>query len=188
MKALRRALRSRSGMTLVELILAMILLAVIGTTVAASLVPTLNAYNNTNSVAEMNALMDNLTRDFLSDLGKAREVTLSGTGELTIKTDLTSISYGVDADGYLYRDTAANLVFPKGYYKKKTISIAYQTTSKASSETEPLAPGFYGKDSKFSILVQVSLYDKGSQMVTRSYAVKPLGMNQYDVQPESGWP
>ncbi len=188
MKTLSRVLKSRSGMTVVEMMLAILLLAIIGATVAASLAPTLRAYNNANSVAEINTLLDNLSRDMLSDIAKAREISLSSTGEITIKNDLLTVSYGVDDEGYLYRDAKDSLILAKGYYKKKTISLRYLTMTRApggAGTLMTLAPGVYGKNSNLNIILEFSLYDDGGFMTSRSFAAKPLGLNQYDAKQES---
>lgn len=174
MKRIGKALRCQKGMTLVEVIVSILLFAIISTTAAAALSPTVTAYRNANTLAEMNTLLDNLSEELLSDIGNAREITISAD-EINIKADATTLTYGVNDAGLLYRGSETTLVLPERYYKRKTMTIFF-----LNADEENELNGTYAQGSNLAFRVKLVIRNvDGSELVSRCYAAKPLGLNQY---------
>jgi len=170
-----KTLRCRKGMTMVEVVLAMLLFAIISATAAAALVPTVTAYRDANTLAEMNTLLDNLSGEMLCDIGKAREITIT-EDEITIKTESTTVTYGVSDEGLLYRGTQASLVLPESFYKRKKVELSFLDAAGANELS-----GTFEKESELAFQVKLVIQaEDGSELVSRCYAAKPLGLNQYE--------
>lgn len=175
MKRLLQILHSKKGLTLVELVTGLLTFTIISAAVAGFLLPTLSAYSQATELAELNSLLDTLSTELISEIGKASKLEVDEHEVITIHTALSRDKYGVNADGYLYRNEESNLLFPKDYYKSKTLQIAFLN----ADATQALRGSFTDKD-KLSLQVSLSILDKdGGELVQRYYAVKPMGLNQY---------
>lgn len=156
-----RCLKNNKGFTFVELIVAMLLLTIITSSVATVLAPTLKAYNYANDIAEMNTLLDNIANELTVELDNAIDVEFdSSDGVLTVTTNSKSVNYTVNSDGYLVRN--GKLLLDTSYYKNKTINISYSAVNDDKA--------FY---------ITIDIIDNSVIIMSRDYAVKPLGLNQY---------
>lgn len=177
MKKLLSILKLKKGMTMIELVVGMLIFAVIASSVAAVLVPTLNAYMKANELAEVNTLLDNLSEEMLSDIARATAVSVddvAGNGKITIITGIGNIDYYVDT-GVLCRAGGAGdvPVLEKRYYKGKSVAIDYlgQDGITEVDTADEIKTPFY-------IRLTISS-DKGGSIASRRYAANPVGFKNY---------
>jgi prepilin-type N-terminal cleavage/methylation domain-containing protein len=159
--AMRRVLKRKKGMTLIEIMVGSMLFGLVVMTVTAAMSPMLRAFTRANDLAEYNLILDNAGNTIVSDMAQASDVRGIATDTVTLEIDTMSIVYSV-VDGSLRRspDGGANstLVFPEGFYKGKSVSFDVSGT----------APDFF---------VAVTVSSEGSSaVITRTYAVRPLLM------------
>lgn len=170
---------NKKGMTLIELIAAMLVFTVIATTVTTVLVSITKVYIKANDLAESNLLLDNLSAELMEDLTSATDIEFSDTindaKALTVVTGKGKTVYDFNSEGYLTRDYGSGpvLVLDKGYYKNKTAGVSY-----GYADASPLTNGSI---QKAEMLFTLTIYtdDNGTSipMVSRTYAVKPLGLS-----------
>ena len=168
-KNILRALRIKKGFTLMETVVALMLLVFFMAAISAVLPLVLKQFNNARSLAEMNGFMNNIADEITNDLLKATSVSYSAD-TLTINTNATAIKYKTDGDGVLKRDYGEGdvNVLPVAYYHNKTkeVSVTYDEVSAGA--------GVY--------VIGVTIVDnKNNTSLFREYYVKPLaiGQNQY---------
>ena len=159
-------LKCNKGLTLVELVITMVICAVIMTTVAAIFPTVLRSYEQANSLAERNTLLNNLANQItadLSDLSKqVSEENLGVKNRLSFTTGQGEIVYGVEG-GVLLKNGSE--VFSKDYYKNKSVEFLC-VAEKGGSVTA------------YTLTVTITA-DKGGESISRDYAVTPLVLNQY---------
>jgi len=171
-----KALRSNSGLTLMELLVAALLFAIIAATAMMVISPIMLAFSRANSLAEYNTVLDSVGNVIVSELAGARPGTeddldygeellsfITGTGSrVTFTVD--------DVYGILMRcvcpdpeesGCSGSRVFPLGFYGGKTISFNVPPPN----------------DGVFVVAVTVHPSDApGSAFseITRDFAVRPL--------------
>ena len=175
-----KILKSKTGLTLVELIIGMMVLSIIITMTFALVVPMMQFQRRVNLLAEQNAILDNLANQIIYDISMAMPdeeekipTQNPDTGEIriflggqsgneviyTVRTDITS---------------GLNMIFR-------------QTANKA--DPEPLLPGLFhsGLDVVSVNLEQIGnvVYELTIELANvntrfeRTYTVRPLGLNQH---------
>lgn len=179
---IEKVLKSKSGMTLTELLVGMLIAALLMASISAVLVPTLKIYKTANDLAEMNTLLDNLANQITSDFSIAKTVNFTDTGEAWIavitKTNDSYITYSVNDDGILCRD--ATPVLAEGFYKNKEVSVEYYNGEDYDGLTELDSSSLNPVGAK-EFIIRIILSEKGgSEMIRRDYAVKPIMLNQYN--------
>lgn len=65
---MKKRLQDKSGMTLIEVIVAMLIFAVFSVSVSAVMAPILNIYYRTNQLSELNALADDIVEQVSNDI------------------------------------------------------------------------------------------------------------------------
>ncbi len=186
-----KLLKTSKGVTLMELVVAMLVFAILMMTVTAILTPMLRTYYRAVDFAETNPLLDEISNKMLADINQANSVqvdTAANTLTLTIKRP-GQVAYTVIYDhqpidgvnNVLHRTVsgveAAETTVPvydphfyEGNYRTgnawKTVTVRYSTD--AAGETA-LALG--SVDSPF--YVNISINGAGNQ-INRTYAVNPL--------------
>jgi len=162
-------IKSKCGMTLMEVLVGGILFALVAATATAVLAPMMLAQSRANDFAEFNTLLDNLGNKIISDISQAEDVNFSGgtgdvNGILSLTINSEEIIYIINTDGILERNGV--FVFHPDFYRGKTISFIVHT------DTEP------------NYIVEVTVHPSGGGIgttaaeITRSYAVRPLLMVQ----------
>ena len=151
-----RRLRNKKGMTLTELIVAMLVMSIIMLAVTTVFLPIYNAYVNANELAEINSLLNSLSSYVMSDLENAREVPDFDDNTLVIDTRIT-VTYATNGDNILTRNAVP--ILDAGFYKRKGARIA----------------GFTELDGVFTI--ELALVDRNNvEIIRRSYSAKPIGL------------
>ena len=162
-------LLNNKGVTLIELVVAMMVLSIIMISVTAVFAPILRSFERANNLAEANTLLDNLSALIMDDVGSATAIPLQGStasGGFAVKTAYDVFYYG-DADGILWRKVPgfAGPVLQKDFYK------------------------YRGDDTVFSVAADCD-FDEASGLVTitltlsadfgwtleRVYTAKPVGL------------
>jgi prepilin-type N-terminal cleavage/methylation domain-containing protein len=197
-----KKIKNKCGMTLVELIAVLFIFSIIGTSVSAVLVPTLRAFARANDLAEMNTLMDNLTKELLNDLSTAKDIDEFGLGGIEIKkANGARIAYVVGeiidigddpvfmpgAQGYLHRgDSAADpsvfmpvLVLAPGFYKNKAIEIVFDVDVErqsicTSACVPPHVPGCIEVVLSAEVMVTVTVF----RMISPSQGLNPANLEE----------
>ncbi|MCL2663351.1 MAG: prepilin-type N-terminal cleavage/methylation domain-containing protein [Oscillospiraceae bacterium] len=120
MKLIRR-IPGNKGVTLIELIIAMLVMAVIMVAATTVFAPMLQAYQRANNLAEVNTLLDNISALIMSDVASATEIFEDGrptappilpnpdipAENLNILFSIRTthfIDYYIDNSGILWRD------------------------------------------------------------------------------------
>ncbi|MCL2002829.1 MAG: prepilin-type N-terminal cleavage/methylation domain-containing protein [Oscillospiraceae bacterium] len=152
-----KRLNNQKGVTLTELIVAMLVMSIIMLAVTAVFLPMYNAYINANSMAEVNNLLNALSSVIMNDIEDAEDIDWDdddGTLTITRVGAPREIHYTIGtgaAAGLLLRNGTP--VFAGEYYKGKTVQIGYAEEAAGISA--------------------VTLTILG---VTRTYAARPVGM------------
>ena len=157
---MRKVLKNKKGMTLIEILIGSLLFAIVTATATAVLAPMMQAFSRANDLAEYNILLDNVGNKLVSEISQASEIKSEDPLRLVIQGNI--IEYTVH-NGSLERNGLP--VFPQGFYEGK--SIGFQITADAPD-----------------VIIAVTVFpsDEGrgvsAATITRTYAVKPLIMIQ----------
>lgn len=114
---MRRKLRGRRGMTLVEMLAASVVLILLGLMLHTGLLMAQSSYRVMTGEAESQLLLSTLSDLLSNELRYARDVAVDGSGALT---RYTSVNYGrnttlsLDGDGQL--EASNRLMLPSGAY------------------------------------------------------------------------
>ena len=163
---MRKYLKNNKGITLVEVIVSMVIFSIIFTSVTAILVAFTRNFAFINELSETNAMLDNLTREMLSDIREAQSIEISSS-EITIekKSSEKKSSYYVVYDlgtgennGLLCKDEAP--VLGRSYYRGRTVSTLE----------------YFDEDEYIIVRIELSS-SKSSKVTGRDYAVKPLAFD-----------
>jgi len=166
-----KALRSNSGITLMELLVAALLFAIMAATAMMVISPIMLAFSRANSLAEYNTVLDSVGNVIVSELAGARRLDpyeddydYYGDEQLSFITGTGSrVTFTVE-DGLLMRDrgNGESEVFPDGFYGGKTISF---------NVTQPYYDGVF--------VVAVTVSPSGAPgsafaEISREFVVRPL--------------
>lgn len=159
-------LKSKKGLTLVELLVGCALLAVLTSVLVIVFVPMVNMQIKVKELAELNGLLDNLANPIVKDISKTfSSPVITGTeNDIQISVhSLNDVAYTVDSDGILLRNGLP--VYSKSFYKDKSIKFVCDTAS-VSGEA-------------YNLTVTIISDSDNTEIISREYAVKPLSLNQY---------
>lgn len=167
MKKLLKILKNKSGTTLMELIIGMVISVIIAAYVSAILAPMLTVFNRSNDLAEVNTLLDNISEEMINDFSRATAIVVDGDSDtVTISTGYGDVVYsnlsGGTGDDILKRGTTPSTgipVFAEGYYKGKHLII------------EILPNGNITNSFTLNLTVENR---SGETLASRDYAVSPL--------------
>jgi len=155
---------NNKGVTLVELIVAMVVMTVITISVAAVLMPLHSYYKRANDLAEVNTILDNISSLIMSDVANASRINpepSAPANAFLIVTTTRNIIYAYDDDGLIIRSSVSGAFIPvldKGYFKNKNVTVSCTV-------------------SEGLVTIIISLTDDdGFWNVQRSYAARPVGM------------
>lgn len=179
--ALKKLLKNKKGMSLLEVIIGMMMFTMIASSVIGIMISTLRTHTMANDLAETNSLLDSLSAEILSDLGDAVEAEVSGQ-RLTITTDTIEIEYDVDSEGFVTRGGVRTL--SEQYYKGRTARLEYYNASVdpisliGYSGSNPIIPA---APVPSKLVVRIILFDRDDNpTASRDYAAMPLGLNPYE--------
>ena len=160
MQKLKKTLNQK-GATLVELLVGMVICGIIMLSVAAVLVPALNAYATSTELSELNLMLDTLQDDLTASLKNATAVAVVGD-ELQIQSNLYNVRYKAQND---------------------ILQISY--SSPGTDDFDPVLDTLYYKNKRLQAVfslpnqelctVQLTLFDKGDAVqIQREFSVKLL--------------
>ncbi|MEG1501167.1 MAG: prepilin-type N-terminal cleavage/methylation domain-containing protein, partial [Clostridiales bacterium] len=121
-------IKDKSGVTLVELIIGIVMFSILTISVSLIFAPTLDIYVQVNELAELNSLANNIANQIAADLTRAGDVRIIGDGtaneilEMDIAGAVTD--YKVDSNGLAAKNS--KLLMGAPYYKHKTVDIKYE--------------------------------------------------------------
>lgn len=171
MKRLREKLKSDRGLTLIEMIVATGILALLGLMLHTGLFMARDSYNNVTEESETQLLLSTLSNLLSNELRYARDVTTTGDGKLE---HYTSAVYGANTtlaiddkgqlrvNGLLMLSTGA---YGNGVYRIDTCEITHK---KAGNDTNNAA----GSGDLFDVKLKVTGMHKISNEV--SFSVRCL--------------
>ena len=173
MKIRNIRLLGSKGVTMVELIVAMLVLSILTVSITAVFMPMYKFYERANDFAEVNTLLDNLSEIILADVASARWVqggtASKGNGFFTITTSF-HIVYTLSSDGVLIREadtgseSAALPVLDSGFYRNMRLDSVTCSSS----------------DGIVSITLRLSYSDSANagsgSSWDRTYSARPIGM------------
>jgi type II secretory pathway pseudopilin PulG len=173
--------RNNKGITLVELIVAMLVFTVITTAVASVFAPMLMGFRRVNEMAEINAILDNVAIIILNDIHSAVRIepaeSNSNVASLNIFYDdpfnddfdfdsddlpLPNVEYRIDAN-IIMRLTPRSIppselpIFDENFYRNNTVSFRWEVD-----------------DGLFILTVTIDHLDGWQR--TRTYTARPLGL------------
>ncbi|MDR0325900.1 MAG: type II secretion system GspH family protein [Oscillospiraceae bacterium] len=161
-----KRLKNKQGVTLTELIVAMLVMSIIMMAVTTVFLPMYNAYVNANELAEVNTLLDNLSAIIMSEVADLTEIINEGS-TFTIRTNVNGtnryVTYFIDSNGFLRRSTTndqsnARLVLDEGFYRNYTVDIDFRRSGDVC-------------------IVELTLYNRGStEGTSREYVARPIGL------------
>jgi len=124
---------NNKGLSLIELIVAMLVMVTIMIAVTTVFAPMLQTYQRANNLAEVNTLMDNISQLIMNDIASAHEVfetgrtgtpTITSPAGLTLMFSLRTthfIDYYLDTVGTIWIDTRGagepERMLPLHYYR-----------------------------------------------------------------------
>lgn len=121
-------LRDKSGVTLMELIISMTILAVFMAAASGLLVPILNTYIATKEHTNATVLANNISEVISNDLSFASTVTVSGgnTAEI-VKHSGDRVVWSANADGQIvYKDKGKDVAaLDKAYYFGNKVALEF---------------------------------------------------------------
>jgi len=158
-----KILRSKKGVTLMEVIVASLMFAIVAIAATTAMAPMLRFQMRANDIAEVNSIFDNVANVIIRDLSSASDVINYGTDdilEVSIPT-LGDIELSIAPDPAnnnllaLLRNGVS--VLPAGYFRNNAVSF---------NVTEP-STGVFN--------VRISVTDI-TGMTERNFVVRPLMM------------
>lgn len=181
---IKKILKQKGGMTLIEVVVAMLLFTIITTAVTSILAPTLTAYSNANDLAEVTSLSNDIAAVILDSLEQstvnAKPIPSAADPAIfdgiEIKIDSKIIEYAV-VNGVLQSTVTTNeagttpvvaAVFDEKYYKRKKVAITYEVTYGNPAASE-----------KPTYVITVQVLNRADSLIFQSiFTCKPLLLNQ----------
>ena len=174
-------LKSKKGLTLVEVVIGMLVLSLIILMAGSTLAPMMRFQRRTNELAEQNFLLDNLANHIVYDLSMTMEEPVlttppaitPGVGTLTIPVEDLSggdIIYRIAANGIIMRQQSTddagepinNPLLPPEFYR--------------GLGAESLA--LVGENTGGGIIYRLTLrLTNDNTTFVRTYAIRPLALN-----------
>ncbi len=163
----KKILKSRKGLTLVELIISIVILAIIALAIAWLMVPMMNVFDRNNTLSEMNAILDDSAKELENALSRAQRANVSGTRLEVVSNNQQDV---YDLDQGILQKNGRNLV-ADGYYRDATLQVAYLDPDTGAALDGPITSG---------VVMRISAAIDGQVQMERDYAVSPMGLNQYN--------
>ncbi|MCL2079538.1 MAG: type II secretion system GspH family protein [Oscillospiraceae bacterium] len=171
-----KILKSKKGLTLVELIIGIIVMSVILVAISGVVMPMMRFQARAIEVAEQNAMLDSLANQIIYDLASAIDTpNQSGnSGEddwaLVISTGTGggTVTYTIDS-GIIMREQAGvkSPLLPEGYHRK----LEAQVNSVGIVELNEIEVD--------GIVYELTIeLKKDDTLFSRAYAARPLALNQ----------
>lgn len=163
-----RLLKDKKGTSLMELMVAMIIFAMIATSVTMILVPTLREYGRATELAQINSMVNNVGNEISSDLSQSTEsaaIPTSNTIDIQIGNNQVTYTSQGTSNGKSqllrsYNGGSLSPLFSDAYYHDKGVVVSYTEEDKTYT-------------------IEVALYDENDELlVSRNFVVKPLILNQ----------
>jgi len=159
----KKLVKNKKGVTLMEVIIGTLLFALVTITVATVLAPVMLTFKRANDIAEYNLLLDNIGNHITSDIAQASKV-VPVIGGLTLTINSIEVTYTFPA-GILLKNEKE--VLSADYYDRKTISFSVDDTDSPN------------------IIVTVTIIpsgrtDRSGASLSRDYAVRPLMISKSD--------
>jgi prepilin-type N-terminal cleavage/methylation domain-containing protein len=196
MRRFMKLILGNKGVTLIELIMAMLVMAIIMIAATSVFAPMLQAYQRANNFAEANTLLDNISAIIMSDVANATEIThpitlppiitpptppppLPPIPALTplfrIKTS-HYIDYYIDATGIIWRnipgwsagDDIPIELLPRHYYKFRGAETVFSVTA---------TTGLTNEDEEGTVVLTLQIASIEGWTRDRTYTARPLGLN-----------
>jgi prepilin-type N-terminal cleavage/methylation domain-containing protein len=200
MLKLIRRIPGNKGVTLIELMLAMLVMAIIMIAATTVFAPMLQAYQRANNLAEVNTLLDNISALIMNDVASATEI--NPPGRLTAPpppapaglTRLFSlrtthfIDYYIDANGYLWRDVQGLdeplMLLPLHFYKFWGATTVFRVVvdppapdDPADPVGDPLTSLVEGANGVVTFTLTIrNQVDGDGWSRTRTYTTRPIGL------------
>jgi len=153
---------SKMGMSLMEILVGSLMLALILMAVTSVVAPMMMAFYRANDFAEYNTLLDNVGNRIVSDMAQASSVTFAG-GNLILTINSEDVTYNTSPEGLLLRNDV--LVFSDGLFRGKRIGINVEEINVPDTPRH------------FLLTVTVLSANRpgaSAADVSRDYAVRPL--------------
>ena len=167
-KRLRHITGNSRGLTLLELIIAMLVLSIIMTVAFSMFAPMFRAYERANNLAEVNSLMDNVAALIIDDLANATEAPDDSVTHLRFRTtyfvEFAARPANQDSDQLVISKQIRNSepwipVLPVMYYKGNSMIIEYIDITNTGV-----------------IIFELTLRSPDDWVRTKEYAVRPVGL------------
>ncbi|MCL2865997.1 MAG: prepilin-type N-terminal cleavage/methylation domain-containing protein [Lachnospiraceae bacterium] len=158
--------KAKQGITLVEVIVAMALSAIIMAAVASLLPSILRIYDSANQIAERNTLLNNVANRMVGDMADARQI-IPGEDTLTIRTGSEQIVYtmiGNRIERQMGSEVAVDIL-PANYNRNMSVDFACKEIEATDGVLE-----------KGYILTLTVTNSKNDGTLEREYAVLPLAL------------
>jgi len=168
---LKKLLKNKIGMTLMEIMVGSMLFGLVAMTVTAALAPMMLAFNRANDFAEYNLVMDTVANRLTSEIAQASSIDISNSAELKVVTSIGEIRYHVN-NGQLWQifksgpvgTTSPGIeVFPDDFYKGKQISFTVTHEPPISPETT---------SQNYTVTIDISSTGPSGATATRTYAAR----------------
>ena len=166
---MKKILKCKKGLTLVELIIGMVVLSIIIGMATAVMAPMMQFQRRSNELAEQNTLLDNLANHIIYDVSMAVEdMPSSQSGTLNIPVAAGGggpVAYTLD-NGIIWRNQAdVNVpLLPEGFSRNMNVTVL-------ALNQIPDANG-----TAFMLTIELS---NENRRFTRDYAVRPLALNPF---------
>jgi prepilin-type N-terminal cleavage/methylation domain-containing protein len=165
---MKNPVNNKKGLTLVEMMVAMLVFTIIVGAVSVVFAPLMHTVFRSKEMSEVNALLDKLSIDIISDLADMNtDIVIPAGGldlavsSLEIRTSRVDVTYSIDAGGFLRKTdhTGVNVgIIDDSYYKNKTVGITVTRSESTFTAT-------------------LTLFDRdGNPMAARPYTVRPLAL------------
>ncbi|MDR2571149.1 MAG: hypothetical protein LBD23_12805 [Oscillospiraceae bacterium] len=124
-RKLFKVLKSRSGLSLMEILVGSMMFALIAATATAVLAPMMQAYARANDFAEYNIILDSVGNKLISEIAQADDISAYGDNIINMTINGVPVVYSVNGNGILnvQREGDDREVFPEGFYKGKQVGF-----------------------------------------------------------------
>lgn len=181
---IRRHIKNKKGMTLIEIILGISLFSILSVTTSAIIGPVMSAVKDVSSYSEVNGLLDNLANEITSNLAEAAVVSYDNdSGKLTITTtSYHVVEYEVDKEEKIIYKNGAPLI-AKGFYNGNIVNFGLYDADSISDiadiDDETLYKHVTPNTKVFLLLLKMG-DSEHNLLMRKAYLVKPLVSNQYN--------
>jgi len=174
---MRKLLKSKKGVTIMEVVVGSLLFGMVALTLTAAISPLMMAYRRANDLAEFNQVLDAIGNRITSEVSQASSITYAaGTGRLTLSVSAPNDVIFEFVDGQLIRSQLVSgvyvsiPVYHNDFYQGKDLSFVGVTIPSPIPNANP----------NITINLEVSSraggFARSGATITREYAVRPLRM------------